>query len=310
MKRYLVYPFDFDSRALDLSVDTSSYAEPELQMHNERVAHLKQRIKQEFGEPNFDRKVKDFADLGARPFSIVAHHNSLYHSACNAFVHGLYYPALTAACALGERMLNHLIIDLRNEFANTPEYEAARKGSFANWKEARKILTAWNVFQTDEVDGKFRELSSLRHRSLHFNASAMMTVREDALKALHLLADIIRDQFGFARTQRWQIAGTAGAFFIKKDAETDPFVRRYYLPQSPHVGPLYAIRFAQGGILFFDYDYTGAAEVSDEEFARLHTTRDPQKVAPGEWPASDEIVVQAWTHGNPVTVIKPAIGIA
>ncbi len=50
---------------------------------------------------------------------------------------GVYHLALTAACALGERILNHLVLTLRDEFRSSPEFKRIyRSESFDNWEVA------------------------------------------------------------------------------------------------------------------------------------------------------------------------------
>jgi hypothetical protein len=304
MKRYLVYPFDFDSRAAALDLDTSGWNDEQRRQHEERRNQARERLGHEYGARDLERKFVDFIALGSRPFSIVSYHNGLYHSACNAFIQGLYYPALTAACALGERILNHLILDLRDDYAHTSEYQSVkRKQSFDNWRRACDVLSNWQIFQTDTVAEEFVSLMKLRHQSLHFNVASYKTLREDALQALRHLAEIIRSQFGFAGQHKWQIKGTAGQFFIKKECETEPFMRRYYLPQCPQVGPLFAIQFVPGGILFFDKAYPDT-QITDEEFARLYMTRDPAQVVSSELPPVPGVTIQARPHGAPVAAAE------
>jgi hypothetical protein len=79
---------------------------------------------------------------------------------------GVYYPALTAACALGERILNHLIIAIREDFRTTPQYRTvARKDSFDNWDLAIDTLHAWDVLLPSVVE-HYRHLRDIRHRSI------------------------------------------------------------------------------------------------------------------------------------------------
>jgi hypothetical protein len=67
--------------------------------------------------------VKNATDLGAKSFSLVAYHNDFHEQARRSFVAGSYYPALVAACALGERILNHLLLDLRGSFKGSRSYK-------------------------------------------------------------------------------------------------------------------------------------------------------------------------------------------
>ena len=243
MKRYLVHPLDFDSRAFFLEEPDEQWAEEVKELHFENRKNIINALKVELGEHAFEAKLKNFIDASSAPFSIISYHNSLYHQARYAFIHGFYYPSLTAACALGERILNHLIIDLREHYKNSPHYKNIyRKSSFDDWERIIEILEDWSVFQYPIVAEEFQKLKTLRNQVIHFNPVTYSTLREDTLTALKTLASIISIQFGFARDQKWMIMGTKGAVFTKKESESDPFIRRYYLPQCPKVGPYYSMR--------------------------------------------------------------------
>jgi hypothetical protein len=76
--------------------------------------------------------------------TVLAYHNQFFDQARRSFVIGAYYPALVSACALGERILNHLILDLRGFYKNKPEYrQVYRKESFDNWQIPVDTLEAW-----------------------------------------------------------------------------------------------------------------------------------------------------------------------
>lgn len=113
VRRFRIFSFDFDSRPRDLletpSEDWSQEAQKQWQArHGQLIASLFD----EFGCRNIDRKIEDFAAFGPKPFSIVAHHNAMFDHVRTAFVSGAYYAALTGACALGGRILDHLILDV------------------------------------------------------------------------------------------------------------------------------------------------------------------------------------------------------
>lgn len=292
MKRYLVYPFDFDTRAEMLKTEIKESWEDDVKaLWRSNRENLEARLRQELGEYNFEIKLRNFTDCGSAPFSIVSYHNPLFHQARYAFYHGYYYPALLAACALGERMLNHMILDLRDEFSGTEHHKKVdKKDSFNKWGIAISALAAWDVFQADSVGRDFRTLKRLRDRSVHFTPGTYQTLRDDALSALHHLASIIRVQFGFDGSARWLLPGTKGNRFIKKDHENDPFLKKYYLPQCPLVSPMFSINFLPEGIGFFDFKQTEVREISDSEFAQLYNERDPKLIAPSTVPPSEDIV--------------------
>jgi hypothetical protein len=188
---------------------------------------------------------------------------------------------LVGACALGERILNHLILDMRPSFRHTPEFKHVyRKDSFDNWDIPIDTLEAWDILLPEAVS-EFKLLRSLRHRSIHFNVDTYGTLREDALAAILHMRTIIEQQFGSFALRPWFIAGTKGHVFIKKEYETDPFVVKYFIPRCPFVGPLFGMDFGENGWTIFDVPDYGDGAWSDEEYAQQYNERDPMKVAKG-----------------------------
>jgi len=133
------------------------------QSHRENKAAIQEGIVADYGKHNASRKVEDFAELGNSPISVVAFHNRFFRQARTAFIAGAYYPALTGVCALGERVLNQLVLELREDYKGTPEYKKVyRKQSFDNWDLAIDTLERWGVLLPDAADS-FRELRDARH---------------------------------------------------------------------------------------------------------------------------------------------------
>jgi len=114
MKRYRVLGYDIDSRASLLSIEIKETWAPEVkEMHRRNQEAIRQGLMEEFGQEHVLTKLDNFIALGNAPFSIVTFHNKFLRQVRTAFFMGAYYPALTGACALGERVLNHLILGLR-----------------------------------------------------------------------------------------------------------------------------------------------------------------------------------------------------
>jgi hypothetical protein len=290
MRRYLVFPGDFDARALTLEEPGEHWDEVPKKLHAENRQRLLQHLQYELGPMNFESKVQNFKDAGSTPFSIIAYHNDLFYQVKYAFIHGYYYPSLVGSCALGERILNHLILDLRDFFKSSPLYkDVYRKDSFDDWEVAITVLDNWGVFQVPDVSVDFRALAAMRHKAIHFNPATVTNLRSEALSALRCLANIITKQFGFAGGQKWLLTGTRGNFFIKKSCETDPFLQTYYLPQCPYVGPYYAMKYTEKGWYVFDRDSYPDDEISDEEFARLYESRTPEMLVSTELPPCEGV---------------------
>lgn len=277
-RRHLSYTMDFDTRARVFEEPGDGWTEEVRQLHFENRERTKARLAQEFGSDHLDKKIENFVAIGFKPFSVLAYHNQFFDQARRAFVIGAYYPALVSACALGERILNHLILDLRDFYKHTPEYKRVyRKDSFDDWKIPIDTLETWNVLLPKAV-AELRALMMLRHRSIHFSVSTYATLREDALAAIHHMREVVDQQFTAFGNRPWFITGTRGHIFIKREWEEDPFIKTYYLPTCPFVGPYFAISFDQG-LIFHDHPDYGDGEWTDEEFAAAFEARIPEQLA-------------------------------
>lgn len=270
MKRYRVLGFDFDSRATILSQEVGEHWEDNVKNQwLENKEGVKEGLLHQFGVLGSAQKVKNFTDLESKPFSVLAFHNTFLTDCRDAFTIGAYYPALTGACALGERILNHLILLLRDDYKATPEYKNVyRKESFDNWKLAIDTLLAWNVLLTD-VGDNFRQFEVIRNRAIHFRPETDTNDRALALEAIQLLQRIVQTQFGSFGPQPWFIRNIPGEAYIKKDCEDIPFIRKVYLPNCALVGPKHRLDMKSGKWIVLDDNIYENIEISDEEFREL-----------------------------------------
>jgi hypothetical protein len=274
MKRYRVLRQDFDTRAnvlkQEISPEWQDSVKAQWKKNKEQIV---EELCAELGAIGLHRKVQDFIDIGAAPISLVAFHNRFFRQVRYAFTIGAYYPALTASCALGERILNHLVLLLREDFRNTREYkQVCRKNSFDNWDLAIGTLEKWGVLLPD-VAVTYRELRDIRHRTLHFSPETDQNDRSLSLEAINKLTEIISGQFSGFGPQPWYIEGTVGAIFVKRGSEQTPFVRRVVLPNCHVVGYLHLLQLGPGGWIVMDDHPYGDREVSDEEFRELFNNR-------------------------------------
>ncbi|MDO8437569.1 MAG: hypothetical protein Q7S69_05340 [Nitrosomonadaceae bacterium] len=170
MKRYTVLAYDFDARANILNQEIGDNWKPHIKEMWQRNKHqVIEGLAAEYGSIGLHEKVKNFRAIGAMPISLIAFHNKFFHQARSAFVVGAYYPALTAFCALGERVLNHLVLLFRDDFKETKEYKKVyRKDSFDNWDLAIDTLESWGIVLPAAAQ-TFRLLRDLRNKTLHFN---------------------------------------------------------------------------------------------------------------------------------------------
>lgn len=270
MKRYRVLSFfDFDTRVRSL-IDpiNDDWEEVVKAQARDRRAQTIAGLANEFGERHADTKVQNFIDLGPKPFSILAFHNAFFAQVRTAFVMRSYYPALTGACALGERILNHLILHLREDYRGTPEYRAVyRKESFDDWSVAIDTLVTWNVLLPSAVVD-FRSLMDKRHRALHFRPQVDTNARALSLEAVLCLQRIIGEQFSAFGAQPWFITGVPGEMYIRQEWEARPFVLRLYLPNAVRVGPRHRVQSLVPQVVIDDPDQAVDLGVAtDDEFA-------------------------------------------
>lgn len=268
MKRYRVTVMEYDTTANILAIKIKSDSDPKVkEMWGANHAAIRAGLVATYGAADFDGKLENFCALGAAPFSLVAFHNQFFRQARNAFVIGSYYPALTGICALGERVLNHLVLVLRDDYQHTPEYRRVRrKDSFDNWDVAIDALASWGVLLPDAAD-KFRKLRDVRNRTLHFNPQTDRDARSEALDALLLFQEIISSQFS-ALGAPWYIPHAIP--FVRRSCEAQPFVRKVVIPNCVLVGPAHTVRpRIDGPWEVLDPGPYPDEEISDDDFVRL-----------------------------------------
>lgn len=271
VKRYRTLPFfDFDTRANTLSVPIRDEWEDDVKkQYSENRKKVIESLIHEFGEQDKDKKLENFLALHAKPFSIVAFHNRFFNQVRRSFVIAAYYPALTGACALGERILNHLVLLLRNDYKSTSEYKKVyRKESFDDWMIPITALKAWNVLLPD-VEQSFLKLKKMRNKAIHFQPETDRNDRALALEAVNCLSDIIGSQFSGFGPKPWFITDVLGEVYVKQGWETKPFIRKVYLPNCVLVGPKHRIESLYPQVIINDSFQYEQRVVCDDEFCQL-----------------------------------------
>lgn len=267
MKRYRILSFDFDSRPSILEPISEEWEDSVKEAHRLSQANIIENLQKEYGTHDFNKKLNNFVELGSKPLSVVAFHNEFLAQVRHSFVHGQYYPALTAICALGERVLNHLVINLRSNYSSHPLYRKVyRKDSFDDWHIAIDALSQWGVL-TPEAEDSFRSLVKKRNHALHFNPDVENTARLLALEAIKTFERIVAHQFSSFSNIPWLLNG-AGECFIKKEWENNPFVRLVYLPNSVYVGYKHTVTQLWPLRIEDNHKYSDQ-EIIDEEYLRL-----------------------------------------
>lgn len=270
MKRYRIIKISFDTRANLLNVDIKKEWEFKVKtMHYKNKLALQQELMAIYGEASFEIKLTNFLDFGEIPLSIVAYHNKFLNQIRDSFVIGGYYPSLTSSCALGERILNYLILGLRDDYKSTPEYKNVyRKDSFDNWTTVIDTLDSWQIWN-EGVKEDFTKLNKLRNESIHFKPETDYKDRELALEAIYVLKDIIKNQFSAFGNQRWFISPVNSEVYIKKEFENHPFIKLVYLSNCNLVGFKHRLEYNGKWFDVLDDNKYEDREISDEEFIKL-----------------------------------------
>lgn len=272
-RRYRPMAFSFDTRVHFLTQDTNSYEPVIAAQWEEDKRRLREELIHQYGGDSYGQKLEDFVALGSAPWSVTARHNLFLKHIRTSFVAGAYYASLVAAGALGERILNQLVVTLRGDFESHPATaKVAKKSSFQNWHTPLRSLQDWGVIDR-EVEQEFRKLGELRNQALHFDSRLPLDgtdARAAALDAVTLVQSIIGSIFAPHGGPPVYIAGTPGESFIAIERETDPLIKRFFIPICALVSPDHQWRHVSNGAgeTFDDETYHERfPSLSDSEFA-------------------------------------------
>lgn len=272
-RRYLAHAISFDTRAHILSDEINPEWEPEIiAQHEENRRRVRMALIHEFGNAEHERKIGDYSALGPAPWSVVDRHNLFMRQIRDSFALGAYYPALVGSCALGERLLNELVIRLRSAYSSHPATaKVATQTTLTGWVLCIVALVEWGVVD-DALATKFNNLRRFRNRSIHYGTHlAGSDARDDALHAVLLIQEIVEMLFKPHGGPPRFIAGTTGHTFLTLTAEDEPFIREFIVPASVLLSPNFEMQYnvVRGWFDVFDDDaYQEEFPVlTDEEFA-------------------------------------------
>jgi len=259
MKRYRILKFGIDTTRNILNFPNNT---PMIEKHKQE---MKESLISQFGEIDFDNKFKRYMEVKKPALAIVEEYWYLLNEIADAYVSGYFYPALTGACCLGERIFNVMILKLREYHKSSKFYKNIyRKDSFIDWDEAINISKEW-VAIDNETEENFRSLEKIRHASIHYRnrEQDLQRISIDAINNINFIVDHI---FGILnRKDILLLFNVPGEIYIKKEAEKIPLVREFYIPSAFLVGYKHTISDSNKLI---DEKYDDK-EISDEEFVNL-----------------------------------------
>jgi hypothetical protein len=228
---YLVNSFVLDTRSALLQND------------NVNNKLLEQSFLNRFGAENFDHKLKRFIDLNLNFIGIPEEYYSLLTQIIEAYSCGYFYPAIASAGALGERILNRLVIKIRKHYSHTKHYKKIwNKNSFDNWDSVILILQDWNII-SEEVGKLFLEFKMYRNNVIHYNDG--YDFEQNVSNAIEILIKIINKQFSYLhRKDLFWTFDSPGEILIKSEVINNPFVIEFILPNCVLITP-YSVRVAE-----------------------------------------------------------------
>lgn len=278
-KRFTCSAMSFDTRAHVLATEIGEDWEPEVQEQwRSNKQHVREVLIHAFGSQNYEEKIQNFADLGPAPWSVVALHNTYLEQVRSAFTATYYYPALLGACGLGERILNQLVLILRDDYARHPATtHVAKKKSFDDWRKCIRTLSEWGVF-SDDVASDYLRLMEARHAAVHYRTELDSgDARNAALSSVRLLSSLVERLFTPHGGDPHYFNGPIGRSYVRLESESDPFIRHFVLPACVLVSPRFRFVSSSAGCFdVYDAPSIGADDppLSDEEFA------EPRRASP------------------------------
>ncbi len=281
MKRYRLHWWNFDTRANILNINILDEREDivkESWLNNQRDIIL--WLKLQYWEINFEQKLNNFKDFWGMPLSVIYFHNSFFLQIRESFIIWWYYPSLTWVCSLWERILNHLVNWLKNDFRSDTDLKYYKdvysKLEFKsdNWEKMIEILDYWEIFD-DWVSEIFLKLKDIRNKkAIHFNVEIEnnQKLREITLEAIKYIYGIIDLQFWWIwKNKKWLIEWTKWAFFIKKEYENNPFVKNIIIPSCILVWNKHRVEYINWKLVIIDNNEYENIEITDEEFAKFYS---------------------------------------
>jgi hypothetical protein len=270
---------------LILDVEINADWEPQIkEMWASNQEGVRDGLLAELGRAGGQDKLDNYRAMGPAPWSVVFQHSALLRQVRSSFAHGDFYPALVGACALGERLLHELILALRDDYMNhratTKRVRNGRLGT--EWGTLIGVLHGWGVFE-DGVAETYCELEQLRHAAVHFDPALPVAGREPALEALLALQRVVERVFEPHGGPPRYIADTPGDSYISLDAESEPLIRRIFLPHCALVSPAHRLEYddSDSWTVFDDVDYPSVA-LTDEQFVQhLNKIAAPQASSEG-----------------------------
>ncbi len=260
---YKVLNFSFDARVNNLREHIPD-------KHKETLLN---DFKSQWGERDFNIKIERYIKLDLAYIGISEEYYDLLQPVISSYCCGYFYPAMTSAGALGERILNRLILNLRDYYKSSKHYKKIyRKDSFDQWEYPIEVLKDWDVI-TEDVANLFLKLKQYRNDSIHYNEG--YNFEKNSHDAIKTLANIIDLQFNYIKRRDlfWSF-DVPGEILLRTEKVNVPFVKEFVLPHCALIGP-YCEPTATPPVKTKEYPLK---PFSDKEFIELRRNKDKMDI--------------------------------
>jgi len=224
-----------------------------------------EHLKSILGESDFQNKFDRWLKIKYPPLGLIDEYPDKITEIIYTYSTGYYYPSVTAACCLAERILNRLILKTRKHFKTHPTYKKIyRKDSFDDWTKMLNIIEEWNLVPQKAIE-LMRKLMPIRHQSIHYRES--YDFEAVAPVAINELIAAITEIFGVInRKDIYLVFDIPGEIWVRSDAQNHPFVKEFVLPHCYYAHPVHDFDFENKKIT----EKLGKiGQLTDDEFVEL-----------------------------------------
>lgn len=266
---FIVCPnLDRRYRLMNFFIDTTRgfFSNPALNSALQKeIDRFTEHLKAILGTDNFKEKFERWLKINYPPLGLIDEYPDKITQIINTYSAGFFYPAVTSACCLAERILNRLILKTRAHFKKSPHFSKIyRKESFDDWDKMITIISDWQLIPERAIN-IMKELMPIRHQSIHYNES--FNFEAIALEVINKLIAAITEIFGVInRKDIYLVFDVPGEIWVRLEAQERPFVKEFVLPHCYYAHAIHDVDFNSKRIT----EHIGKlGPLTDEEFVEL-----------------------------------------
>ena len=227
---------------------------------------VKEKLKRELGEDQIDDKYLRWEEISKANIWILEEFNQFLDEIIKAYIQGYYYISITGACCLTERLLNRLIIKLKDHNKKSPLYKKIydKEKQIQNWDTLKEVLEDWGILNEEQLS-ICKKLHRYRNDTVHYIPE--YDFKSAAPTVIKLTTKLIDSIFSvFERKDIFNIFIIPGEIWVKECMIADPFVKEFILPCCSMAGAISQIEediYLENGAIVGD--------LTEEEFIKVRT---------------------------------------